>query len=165
MTRWGRITASWAWATPTWEAIAIDPEGRTPPHARWFDLDRRSGPPRLSNWVLRLDDLEAAVAAVPQAGRILSFARDDLRWRMAVPVDGRLPYDGALPALIQWDGRAPTFPDTGSRLARLTVRHPDAGALRASIDALGGVRGVDIRDGDLALEATVDMPDGPRVLT
>ena len=58
------------------EAIAIDPEGGTPPHARWFDLDRRSGPPRLSNWVLRLDDLEAAVAAVPQAGRILSFARE-----------------------------------------------------------------------------------------
>lgn len=67
------------------EAIAINPEAPAPDRARWFDLDRLSGVPHLRNWIVRVDDLDAAVARHPEAGTPLALARGDLRWRMAVP--------------------------------------------------------------------------------
>ena len=94
------------------EVIAIDPDAAAPDRPRWFDLDRRAGLPRIGNWILRTDDLDALVDRLPQAGRPLSFARGAFRWRMAVPDDGILPYDGCFPALIQWDSPAPTFPES-----------------------------------------------------
>ena len=44
------------------EVIAIDPEANAPDHPRWFNLDNFTGPPRLTNWVARTDDLDAALA-------------------------------------------------------------------------------------------------------
>ena len=82
------------------EVIAIDPAAPKPPHARWFDLDRFRGSPRLTNWICRAD----LATAPPEAGRIFDVARGDLRWRMAVPETGALPFGGTYPALIQWLG-------------------------------------------------------------
>ena len=48
----------------------------------------------------------------------MCLQRGEYRWQMAVPGDGILPFDGAYPALIQWeDGRHPTqhLPDSGVR--------------------------------------------------
>ena len=140
------------------EAIAIDPDADAPPHARWFALDDCSGPPRLSNWVLRVDDLNAAVAAHPEAGRPLALSRGALRWRMAVPEDGRLPWDGCFPALIEWRTAPPAFPETGLSLRSLTLRHPDAEGLRRALDGLVRDPRVEVERGAPALTARIGTP-------
>lgn len=115
------------------EAIAINPDAPTPDRPRWFDLDRFSGPPRLTNWICRCDDLEATLAALPTGfGAPVSLQRGDLRWRMAVPDSGILPFDNCAPALIQWDSGdhpAERLAPSGRRLKALEVSHPEAQAL------------------------------------
>lgn len=148
------------------EVIAIDPSAPPPGRARWFDLDRFTGPPRLTNWIVAADDLDAALAFGPPGwGAPLSLARGNYRWQMAVPDDGRLPFDGLLPALIRWQGTlhpAPALPDHGLRLARLTVTHPDAHALQAALP-LADPR-LRFATGPAGLSAVIDTPSGPVTL-
>ncbi len=149
------------------EAIAIDPDAPAPERPRWFDLDRLNGPPHLRNWIARVDDLDAALARHPGAGTPLDLARGDLRWRMAVPDDGVLPYDNRFPALIQWQAGghpADRLPDAGARLKRLVVTHPEAVALRAALANLADPHIV-FEPGPPALRAEIDTPSGTRVLT
>ena len=150
------------------EVIAIDPAAPPPGHARWFDLDRFSGPPRLTNWIVACDDIGAALAAGPSGwGAPLHLSRGDYRWQMAVPGDGVLPFGGLFPALIQWQGPhhpAGALPDAGLRLARLTVTHPKAASLRAALQSLDDPR-VEILAGDMpGLSARIDTPRGQVVL-
>jgi len=119
------------------EAIAINPDAPVATRARWFDLDRFAGPPRLTNWICRCDDLEATLAQLPQGyGAPVDLQRGDLRWRMAVPLDGVLPFDNCAPALIQWIGDshpAPRLEQQGCTLTGLEVHHPDAKALAGDL--------------------------------
>lgn len=147
------------------EVIAIDPDAPQPGHSRWFRLDEFSGPPRLSNWIVRVEDLDAALAAAPAgAGRAVDLARGDLRWRMGVPEDGRLPHDDCFPALIQWLGAKPQdrLAEAGCRLRRLEVAHPEAQEIVAGL-RLTDPR-VAILTGARTLSATIATPHGPRVL-
>jgi hypothetical protein len=74
------------------EIIAAEPDQPAPAHPRWFRLDSFAGPPRLTNWVVRVDALDAALrAAPPGMGRATELRRGDLRWRIAVPGDGLCP--------------------------------------------------------------------------
>ena len=148
------------------EVIAIDPDAPPPTWPRWFDLDHFSGPPRLTNWVARTDDLAAAVAQAPSGiGLPVALSRGPYRWQMAVPADGRLPFDGAYPALIQWQPpHHPTaaLPESHVRLTRLELAHPQAEALRAAL-ALTDPR-LHIVPGPRAMRATFSTPHGPRTL-
>ena len=112
------------------EVIAVNPSAPDPARPRWFDLDRFSGRPRLTSWVAQCDDMRAELAVSPAgAGIPVALSRDAYHWTMAVPDDGRLPFDGAFPALIQWQGTAhPTqaLPDQGVRLTLLEIFHPQA---------------------------------------
>lgn len=155
------------------EVIAIDPQAAPPDRPRWFDIDSFSGAPRLTNWIARTDDLPAALAAAPAgAGVPLEFTRGDLRWEMAVPDDGKLPFDGCFPAMIQWHGaaRGPAHPtarlaDSGCRLRRLTLVHPRANDLRAALAGLIEDRRLAVTEGAVrAIRAEIDTPHGPRVL-
>lgn len=150
------------------EVIAVDPEAAAPAVPRWFDLDRFAGPPRLGTWICRCDDLAAALALVPDgAGAPVDLARGDLRWRMAVAADGRMPFDGAFPALIQWQGAHPAarLTPSGCRLRRLVVAHPDAAGLRRALSGMLTDPRVVIEGGpDMALRAEIDTPHGLRVL-
>lgn len=151
------------------EVIAIDPQAPAPTHPRWFNLDHFQGPPRLTNWICRTDDLDAALASAPPgAGTATDLARGDYRWRFAVPATGRLPFDDCFPALIQWQGDlhpARTLRDHGIRLARLEITHPEAPALQAALASLADPR-LQVRLGPHhSLRATFDTPQGPRVLT
>jgi hypothetical protein len=151
------------------EVISVDPEAPHPGRPRWFDMDRFTGPPRLANWVAGCDDLAAEVAQAPDGiGVPVALARGDYRWQMAVPDDGRLPFDCAFPALIQWEGSAhpaPALPDHGLRLARLEIGHPEATALRAALTGRLDDPRVAIVDAATAtLRATIDTPAGPRTL-
>jgi hypothetical protein len=149
------------------EVIAIDPAGTAPSQPRWFDLDRFSGPPRLTNWVMRTDDMTAALAASPKGcGVPLSLARGDYRWKMAVPRDGILPYDGAYPALIEWQTPLhPTqsLPDSGLRLTSLKIEHPQAATLQAAL-ALHDPRVIVVQGAHKILSAAFQTPHGERIL-
>ncbi|MGP3698612.1 VOC family protein [Rhodobacter sp. NSM] len=147
------------------EVIAPDPDTSRPPFPRWFDLDRFAGPPRPSNWILRCDDLDAALAALPQAGRPLELARGALRWRMAVPENGCLPFDNLFPALIEWQGDPPALPDSGLRLTRIEIRHPDAKALAGLLAPHLSDERLDIREADgPLLRFVLATPDGERII-
>jgi hypothetical protein len=150
------------------EVIAIDPAAPAPPWPRWFDLDNFTGAPRLTNWVAACDDLVAELAASPEGtGVPVALSRGDFRWQMGVPADGRLPFDGAFPALIQWEGAAhpaPRLPDMGLRLERLTIRHPRAAALRNALQGRLVDPRVVVKTGPAALEARITTPHGPITL-
>lgn len=149
------------------EVIAIDPEAPAPAWPRWFDLDHFTGPPRLTNWVAACEDLAAAIAAAPGGvGLPVDLQRGDFRWRMAVPEDGRLPFGGAHPALIAWQGPHPAdrLPDLGLRLQRLEVAHPEADALRKALQGLSDPRVVIVPGAAPGLRAEITTPHGLRVL-
>ena len=122
------------------EVIAIDPQAPKPAWPRWFDLDAFRGPPRLTNWICRTADLDAALAAAPPgAGTATDLTRGDYRWRFAVPATGKLPFDDCHPALIQWQGElhpAKALRDHGIRLTGLQITHPQAPALQAALKAM-----------------------------
>jgi len=122
------------------ELIAINPAAQGPGRPRWFNIDHFTGPPRLTNWILRTTDLEAALTTLPDGfGTPISLQRGDLKWRMAVPDNGILPWGGWAPALIEWQGDAhptQTLPDSGLRLSRLTLHHPDAEQIAATLGPL-----------------------------
>ncbi len=145
------------------EAIAIDPAAPPPPDARWFGLDGFAGPARLDKWICRVPDLDAAIAALPEAGRRVDLARGDLRWSMAVPLNGRLPFDGLFPALIEWQVPQPpgsSLPPSGLTLRRLTLRHPQADALRDRLAPHLDAPLVQFETGPAGLSAELDREDG-----
>jgi Glyoxalase-like domain len=151
------------------EVIAIDLTAPAPAWPRWFDLDHFTGPPRLTNWIVACDDLDAELALSPAGtGTPVSLERGDLRWRMAVPPDGRLPYDGCFPALISWQGPlhpAAILPDRGVRLDRLEIAHPDAAALIHHLKArLTDTRIILVPGPQKAMRATFSTPHGTRYL-
>lgn len=151
------------------EVIAADPAAQRPAWPRWFDLDNFQGQPRLTNWVACCDSISAAVAASPEGvGIPVALQRGDYRWQMAVPADGKLPFDGCFPALIEWAGTlhpARALPDSGVRLQRLEIAHPQAAALNAALAGIFSDPRVVITQGAAkAMRATFATPHGLRVL-
>ena len=147
------------------EVIAIDPDAAKPAWPRWFDLDHFTGPPALTNWVARSDDLAADLAqSPPGTGLPVALTRGRYAWTMAVPPGGKLPFDGAFPALIQWQGPhhpAQNLPDCHIRLTALHITHPDADALIQSLP-LHDPR-IKITEGpEKTLSASFATPHGPR---
>lgn len=151
------------------EAIAINPAAPVPDRPRWFDLDSFTGPPRLTNWICRCDDLEATLAALDaDFGMPVALSRGDLRWRMAVPRTGILPFDNCAPALIEWQaGGHPSqrLADSGVRLRRLTIRHPQAGALHDVLKDQFSDDRLSFETGLSGMAAAFDTPHGPREIT
>lgn len=147
------------------EAIAIDPQAQPPGRPRWFDLDNFQGGPRLTNWICRVEDIEATLLIFPDGtGEPIDLTRGALQWRMAVPPTGRLPFDNLFPALIEWQGDlhpANMLQDSACRLRRLVVYHPDALTLARQ---LGELDLVVFDTGPAALQAEIETPHGLRVL-
>jgi hypothetical protein len=129
-------------ASPNWpevylEIIAIDPDGPPPGRARWFGLDdpglqsRLRSSPQLIHWVARTTtlerDREGLVALGIDPGAAVSASRETpagtLAWQILVRADGSLACGGALPTLIQWQGRHPAeaMPASGVSLKTLTL--------------------------------------------
>ena len=151
------------------EVIATNPKAPKPAWPRWFDLDNFRGAPRLTNWICRTDNLDAALAiAPPCTGTATDLQRGDCRWRFAVPATGKLPFDDRFPALIEWQGElhpAKALRDHGIRLTGLEITHPRAPALQAALQGLSDPR-VTVELGPYhSLRATFSTPHGPRVLT
>lgn len=124
----------------------------------------------MMNWICATDHLEDALeAAPPGTGTPLELSRGAMTWRMAVPDNGLLPYDAAMPALIEWDtDDHPNrlLPDHGLRLSRLDVFHPKADDLIDAFPALHSLDLVAVRPGpEKRLIASISTPEGTRVLS
>ena len=125
------------------EGIAANPDAPRPERPRWFELDalEANSLPRLATWVLRVSDIEAALASSPvPLGRIEALSRGQLHWRITIPADGSLPLQGVAPTLIQWEpGPHPArrLAEAGCSLLRLEGFHPEAQTITAMLKALG----------------------------
>ncbi|UWQ77862.1 VOC family protein [Leisingera sp. S132] len=149
------------------EAIAIDPDSEPEEQPRWFNLDRFEGPARLNNWILRSGNLEAEKPLLPpHAQRHVAMQRGDLSWLMTVPDDGFLPFDNIFPAVLQWQGEPPAgrLPQSGCRLSRLILSHPEAAALQAALDRIISDPRIAVEPGAPAMMAEFETPHGRRVL-
>ncbi|MGL5009774.1 MAG: VOC family protein [Paracoccaceae bacterium] len=151
------------------EVIAPDPGVPRPAWPRWFDLDRFTGPPRLTNWVAACDDLAAELLLSPAGtGVPVALSRGDFRWQMAVPGDGCLPFGGGFPALIAWEGTAhpaARLPDAGVRLTRFEIAHPEAAGLRQALAGrIADDRLVIVEGTAVTMRASFSTPHGQRQL-
>jgi len=127
----GTQNALWRVGGAYLELIAIDPNGITPSHPRWFGLDSVNraetlSRPRFITWMAASEDLDTDLAKSPLPFEpAMNCARDDLTWRVALP-EGREPLGGgAYPHMIQWDaGVTPpgqALQDTGLSTASFDV--------------------------------------------
>lgn len=151
------------------EVIAIDTEAPPPDYPRWFDLDNFSGPPRLTNWICRTSNLQSALTDAPlNTGQPISFEREKYNWDIAVPKDGKLPFSGGFPALIQWRGAAhpaPDLPQTAFQFKSVNVMHPQALDLKRSLAKYTIPQNVQVTDrAKLEIQITVETPSGERTL-
>jgi hypothetical protein len=149
------------------EVIAIDPDAPKPEYARWFDLDRFEGFARPQIWICRANDLDTVVSQNPAVGQPVKLQRGDLKWRMAVPETGQLPYDNMHPAVMQWEGQghpAARLAPSGCSLTRLVVLHPEANGLSSSLSRQLDDPRIVFEQGEPALRFEFDTPFGPRVL-
>ncbi len=87
------------------EVISIDPSATSPSRPRWFELDTLlpETRPRLATWVLRTNDIyKVSHAAEIDLGIVEEMSRGTMEWQITIPPDGRLPFHGIAPAVIQW---------------------------------------------------------------
>ena len=160
------------------EVIAIDPEGQTPRHPRWFGLDTPhmraavKQQPRLITWVINTDDLlSLANQAGFDIGTPTKLNRDNLSWEFALPDDGRLLGDGMLPYCIRWHSSphpAQGMAERDCLLQDLTIHHNRPHWLSDRLDAIEAGHLVHIEplpdDQTPYLSATIDTPNGSILL-
>jgi hypothetical protein len=150
------------------ELIAIDPDG-TAQRPRWFGLDtaavrtRMAKGPFLLTWVAACSDVAAAAVLDSGFGEVIAASRGPFAWRITVPADGRLNYDGIAPTLIQWNGEAHPcdgLEERGCTLRKIELRHPQAQRIERLFAALGLQAPVVPRPGEPAIVARLDTPRG-----
>ncbi len=153
------------------EIIAVDPMAPPPPRPRWYALDRHGKRPAyLSTWVVRTDDLDAAMRVAPaDVGIPTGVSRGALSWRITVPYNGGMPFEGAYPTIIEWpQGPLPAagMTDRGCRLARLIVEHPLAAEIRHRLRSVFADDRVVFHTAEhIRLSAEIETPAGTRALT
>ena len=155
------------------EVIAPNPHAPEPRRHRWFGLGRFNAdtPPRLSAWIARVSDLDGALNRCPSLGIAEAMSRAALDWRISIPADGSLPFEGVAPTLIEWSGNehpARRLPDVGASLVRLEGYHPDVHGIATVLRAIGFADEFYVhpiaQDCEPRLVAHVATPQGLRVL-
>lgn len=123
------------------EVIARNPND-TPLRKRWFGLDEArwdsaaETEPALITFLLRTNDIDAALKLPGARGEAVEARRGDLVWRIGGTDDGALLSDGAWPTFLQWpdgDGPTKTMPDSGCAFTALEIVHPDASRIEAAL--------------------------------
>ncbi|MCO4824687.1 VOC family protein [Amylibacter sp.] len=160
------------------EIIANDPNQPDPVTPRAFDLDnpdvvaKTVAGPHIQNVILRTDDAQRDVKLAREAGvdlgELINSARGDVHWILVLREDRTLALDGTAPPLIEWpEGPhiSSQMADEGLILTKLTIKAPQADALKALFKA------IDVQDSRLHVEhgdqkhitATYRTPDGRTV--
>ena len=150
------------------EILAIDPDAEPPSGPRWLGLDERGvrerarREPFLLTWIASTDDLDEAIARVPELGTIRELSRGGLRWRMALPEGGELAFEGVMPTLIQWVEGHPgaRLEDRGVELTSLELRHPSAAEVAMTLQVLEFERWDSVEAGPNRMAAGVRGPLG-----
>ncbi len=124
------------------EVIAVNPDAPAPKQPRWFELDEEESNevPRLATWVVRTNDIKAALLASPVvSGYAIPMSRGSLNWTITIPRNGSLPLQGVAPTMIQWQDAHPagSMKDSGCSLIRLEGFHPRAEKVSAMLKAIG----------------------------
>jgi len=125
------------------EVISVNPDAARPARPRWFQLDEPDSirVSRLATWIVRTDDIHAAVAASPvPLGNVEPMSRGQLNWLITIPKDGSLPLQGLAPTLIRWPPETHptnTLQDLGCSLIRLEGFHPQAEKVRSVLESIG----------------------------
>lgn len=156
------------------EVIALNPAAPRPDRPRWFGMDRLNAatPPRLAGWVVRTNNIAAAVAAsVVDVGTVEAMSRGTLNWQITIPADGSFPLDGVMPTLIEWHTAshpAANLQESACTLHRLQGFHSQA------VDIIRSLALIGLQDEILIttpatgqapyLRAEIQTPDGLRVL-
>lgn len=127
------------------EIIAPDSSLPTPDHGLAFGISENQ-PPGIVTWALRVEEIQAVADAATGAGvpigAVESGSREKpdgtvLSWQLSNPY--AMPFDGAIPFLINWGDTphpAVTTP-RGGELLGIRIEHPDADKVRKALSALG----------------------------
>src|SRR5210317_162784 len=160
------------------EVISIDPSASMPQFSaqkkRWFSLDSRSTKRRLSLapqplcWVAAVDNIEQAVSHCGyNPGKIIEVTRDDLRWRLTVPENGKLSFDGVLPILIEWpNGKNPAerMPESNVCLQQLTLFHSNPKKIKGILSKLNISGPIDVELGPPRIQFSFKTASGKGIL-
>jgi Glyoxalase-like domain len=158
------------------EIVALDPDAEPPHRARWFGLQDRKkvrrewdAGQRLRGWVAGVDDLDSVLRGREAVfGRKVALPADNPSFDFAVPDDGSLPLDGAVPSLIDRRGKPrsmATMADLGARLRDVSLEHPEADALLARLADLRIDPLLTMRQGpDFRYRARIETPTGLKEL-
>lgn len=158
------------------EIISINPDAQAPVRPRWFGLDsalmrdRIEQQPRLITWVINTTDIQQLVAATGfEIGVPTPLQRDNLKWEIALPEDGRLLADGMLPYCIQWHSQphpSQGMADLGCNLQSLTIHHSRPQWVSRQLDRMEAGHLVHVEalaeDQSPYLTALIDTPGGRR---
>jgi hypothetical protein len=93
------------------------------------------------------------------------MSRGERTWRLTVPAAGAMPYDGLVPAFIEWSpGPHPSagMQFLGPKLEAIEMRHPHADALRGVLQRLGVLDLVSVLEtaASASLAFRFRLPDG-----
>ncbi len=151
------------------EVIAPDPASTiTPP---WFGLGNKEVleslcTPRLITWVAQSDDIKSLIQKTNYPVHVQAAERDHLRWQFSFPNDGNLIGDGLLPYLIHWESPSTVehLPNTGCSLVRLEGFHHQAAHLNVILENLSLQDILLVKPGVTKLKATIQTPNGQKVL-
>ena len=151
------------------EVIAINPLATAQQKPRWFDLDNFSGKPRIVTWIANTNNILDLLPNIwDDPGEIKKLSRDNLEWDFTVPIKGKMPLDGAAPALINWGStRHPTLSmdDHNCRLEHFIVNTPFAGDLAPILKKILFDQRIELNFAHrISFEAHISTPKGQVVL-
>ena len=151
------------------EVIAINPLATSFKQPRWFDLDNFCGKPRIVTWIANTKDILALLPNIwDDPGEIKKLSRDNFKWDFTVPKKGKMPMDGAAPALINWGStQHPTLSmdDYSCRLERFVINTPFAGDLATILKKILSDQRIEVNFSQrLSFEAHISTPKGIVVL-
>ncbi|PLL10190.1 riboflavin deaminase [Tabrizicola sp. TH137] len=158
------------------EIVAVDPFESAPRGPRWFGLDhsdtvRRNWEMgrRLRSWVANTSSMDRLLESFGGVfGVKRNLPEDGPEFSFAVPVDGSLPEDGALPSVIDHCGDTDfiaTIPDFGARLRHLDLACPEPERIADISRSLQIDRPPNVGSGEsVRYRAVIDTPRGPMEL-
>lgn len=154
------------------EVIAVDPYGSAPKDPRWFGLDHPDAVRRNWNMGRRLRSWVANTSSVDRLlenfGGVFGVKRnlpeDSPEFSFAVPVDGSLPEDGALPSVIDHCGDTDfiaSIPDFGATLLHFDLACPEPERIADIYRSLQIDRPPNVGFGtSVSYRAVIDTPKG-----
>lgn len=151
------------------EVIAINPLATASQKPRWFDLDNFSGKSRIVTWIANTNNILDLLPNIwDNPGEIKKLNRDNLEWDFTVPIKGKMPMDGAAPALINWGSTrhpALSMVDHSCRLEHFVVNTPFAGELAPILKKILFDQRIELNfSRHLSFEAHISTPKGIVVL-